>query len=86
MLAACLPSSREKLTIGSSIANIYARGSFTAQRAMVSLNTLYGGQFILCLGVGHIPMVEGVCGHRYEKPLALSDAKSRGAVPYNVTP
>ena len=39
-LAACLLSSSEKLTIGSSIANIYARDSFTAQRAMVSLNAL----------------------------------------------
>jgi probable F420-dependent oxidoreductase len=117
-LAACLLSSSEKLTIGSSIANIYARDSFTAQRAMVSLNAHYGGRFILGLGVSHIPMVEGVRGHRYEKPLAamsayldginksaplgelppvvvaalgpkmlaLSGAKSRGAVPYNVTP
>ena len=117
-LAAWLLSCSEKLTIGSSIANIYARDSFTAQRAMVSLNALYGGRFILGLGVSHIPMVEGVRGHRYEKPLAamsayldginksaplgelppvvvaalgpkmlaLSGAKSRGAVPYNVTP
>src|SRR5215470_14017240 len=116
-LAAFLLSSSEKLAIGSSIANIYARDSFTAQRAMVSLNALYGGRFILGLGVSHIPMVEGVRGHRYEKPLAamsayldginksasvgepppvvvaalgpkmlaLSGAKSRGAVPYNVT-
>jgi probable F420-dependent oxidoreductase len=117
-LAAWLLSCSEKLTIGSSIANIYARDSFTAQRAMVSLNALCGGRFILGLGVSHIPMVEGVRGHRYEKPLAamsayldginkstpsgepppvvvaalgpkmlaLSGAKSRGAVPYNVTP
>ena len=41
-LAAWLLSSSEKLVIGSSIANIYARDSFTAQRAMVSLNALYG--------------------------------------------
>jgi probable F420-dependent oxidoreductase len=104
--------------IGSSIANIYARDSFTAQRAMVSLNALYDDRFILGLGVSHIPMVEGLRGHRYDKPLAamsayldginkfasagelppvvvaalgpkmlaLSAAKSRGAVPYNVTP
>jgi probable F420-dependent oxidoreductase len=117
-LAACLLSSSEKLMIGSSIANIYARDSFTAQRAMLSLNKLYGGRFILGLGVSHIPMVEGLRGHVYEKPLAamgayldginkgapegelppvmvaalgpkmlaLSGAKSRGAVPYNVTP
>jgi probable F420-dependent oxidoreductase len=116
-LAAFLLSSSEKLTIGSSIANIYARDSFTAQRAVVSLNALYGDRFILGLGVSHIPMVEGLRGHRYDKPLAamgtyldginkgatagelpvmvaalgpkmlaLSGAKSRGAVPYNVTP
>src|ERR1700736_3738304 len=117
-LAAFLLASSEKLVIGSSIANIYARDSFTAQRAVVSLNALYGDRFILGLGVSHIPMVEGLRGHRYDKPLAamgayldginkgatagelppvvvaalgpkmlaLSGAKSRGAVPYNVTP
>src|SRR2546430_8945473 len=117
-LAAWLLSCSEKLMIGSSIANIYARDSFTAQRAMVSLNALFGDRFILGLGVSHIPMVEGLRGHRYDKPLAamsayldginksappgelpqvmvaalgpkmlaLSGAKSRGAVPYNVTP
>src|SRR3981081_3854628 len=117
-LASWLLSSSEKLVIGSSIANIYARDSFTAQRAMVSLNALYGDRFILGLGVSHIPMVEGLRGHRYDNPLAamgsyldginkfapsgelppvvvaalgpkmlaLSGAKSRGAVPYNVTP
>ena len=60
--------------IGSSIANIYARDSFTAQRAMVSLNALYGDRFILGLGVSHIPMVEGLRGHRYDKPLAAMGA------------
>src|SRR6185436_4043863 len=108
----------EKMMIGSSIANIYARDSFTALRALVSLNALYDNRFVLGLGVSHIPMIEGLRGHRYEKPLAamaayldginklaptgglppvvvaalgpkmlaLSGAKSRGAVPYNVTP
>ena len=117
-LAAYLLSKSTKLSIGSSIANIYARDPFTTQRAMVSLNNLYGGRFILGLGVSHIPMVEGLRGHRYDKPLgamraylegvhkglpageeppvmvaalgpkmlALSAEKSRGAVPYNVTP
>ena len=73
-LAAWLLSCSEKLAIGSSIANIYARDSFTAQRAMVSLNALYGNRFILGLGVSHIPMVEGVRGHRYDKPLAAMSA------------
>ena len=63
-LATYLLSSSEKLVIGSSIANIYARDSYTALRAMVSLNALYGDRFILGLGVSHIPMVEGLRGHR----------------------
>src|SRR6201996_6717036 len=73
-LAAWLLSCSEKLAIGSSIANIYARDSYTAQRAMISLNALYGNRFILGLGVSHIPMVEGLRGHRYDKPLAAMSA------------
>jgi probable F420-dependent oxidoreductase len=73
-LAAYLLSKSSRLSIGSSIANIYARDPFTARRAMVSLNDLYGGRFILGLGVSHIPMVEGLRGHRYDKPVATMRA------------
>lgn len=73
-LAAYLLSKSTRLTIGSSIANIYARDPFTAQRAMVSLNNLHAGRFILGLGVSHIPMVEGLRGHRYDKPLGAMRA------------
>jgi len=105
-----------RLVVGSSIASIYARDSFTAQRGVISLRDLYDDRFILGLGVSHVPMVEGLRGHRYEKPvpamrsyldgiardgneglpvavaalgpkmLALSAERSRGALPYNVTP
>jgi probable F420-dependent oxidoreductase len=117
-LAGYLLSKSQRLMIGSSIANIYARDSYTARRGMVSLNDLYGGRFILGIGVSHIPMVEGLRGHRYDKPLpamrayldglykdlanasdapvvlaalgpkmlALSAERTRGAVPYNVSP
>jgi probable F420-dependent oxidoreductase len=73
-LADYLLSKSSKLVVGSSIANIYARDSFTAQRAMVSLNSLHGDRFILGLGVSHIPMVEGLRGHRYDKPLGAMRA------------
>ncbi len=73
-LAAYLLSKSSKLTVGSSIANIYARDPFTAQRAMVSMNNFYGGRFVLGLGVSHIPMVEGLRGHRYDKPLGAMRA------------
>ncbi len=73
-LAAYLLSKSTRLTIGSSIANIYARDPYTAQRAMVSLNNLHAGRFVLGLGVSHIPMVEGLRGHRYDKPLGAMRA------------
>jgi probable F420-dependent oxidoreductase len=117
-LGGYLLSKSSRLVVGSSIANIYARDSYTAKRALISLNDWYGDRFVLGLGVSHIPMVEGVRGHTYDKPipamrayldginkdqpagealpvvvaalgpkmLALSAEKSRGAVPYNVTP
>lgn len=58
-----------RLNVGSSIASIYARDAFTARRGMLSLHQLYGERFILGLGVSHPPMVEGIRGHRYEKPI-----------------
>jgi len=73
-LGAYLLSKTEKLMIGSSIANIYARDPYTAKRAMVSLNDIHGGRYILGLGVSHIPMVEGLRGHKYDKPLAAMSA------------
>jgi probable F420-dependent oxidoreductase len=68
-LAAFLLQGTTRLVVGSSIANIYARDPFAARRAMLTLNALHGDRFILGLGVSHIPMVEGLRGHRYEKPI-----------------
>jgi probable F420-dependent oxidoreductase len=68
-LAGFLLGNSTKLKIGSSIASIYARDAFTARRGMLSLNALYGGRFILGLGVSHAPMVQGIRGHTYAKPV-----------------
>jgi probable F420-dependent oxidoreductase len=68
-LAGFLLSQSRNLVIGSSIANLYARDAFAARRGMATLNALYGNRFILGLGVSHKPAVEGLRGHRYEKPL-----------------
>jgi probable F420-dependent oxidoreductase len=73
-LGSYLLSKTEKLVIGSSIANIYARDAYTARRGMISLNDMYGGRYILGLGVSHIPMVEGLRGHKYDKPLGAMSA------------
>lgn len=58
-----------RLVVGSSIANIYARDPYTARRGLATLNKLYDNRFILGLGVSHVPMVEGLRGHRYDKPI-----------------
>jgi len=73
-VAGYLLSNSQKLIVGSSIANIYARDAFTARRAMISMNDLHGGRYILGLGVSHIPMVEGLRGHKYDKPLGAMSA------------
>jgi probable F420-dependent oxidoreductase len=64
-----LLSQSNRLIVGSSIANIYARDAYTARRATVSMNAWHGDRYVLGLGVSHIPMVEGVRGHRYDKPI-----------------
>jgi probable F420-dependent oxidoreductase len=67
-----------KLKLGSSIASIYARDAFTARRGLLSLQALYGDRFILGLGVSHLPMVEGIRGHKYEKPVPAMRAYLEG--------
>lgn len=68
-VAAFMLGCTSKLKLGSSIASIYARDAFTSRRGMITLNELYGNRFILGLGVSHPPMVEGLRGHTYEKPI-----------------
>ena len=48
----------ERLRLASGIANIYARDAASARMGHDSLNLLYGGRFILGLGVSHVPLVE----------------------------
>ncbi len=77
-VAGFMLSQTTKLKIGSSIASIYARDAFTSRRGMLTLNELYGQRFILGLGVSHPPMVEGLRGHIYEKPVPAMRAYLTG--------
>lgn len=77
-VAGYMLSHTKTLKIGSSIASIYARDAFTSRRGMISLNQLYGHRFILGLGVSHMPMVEGIRGHVYEKPVPVMRAYLNG--------
>ena len=69
VLAGYLLSHTQDLIVASGIANIYARDAVTAAQGYDSLNRLYGGRFVLGLGVSHIPLVEGARGHSYGKPV-----------------
>ena len=54
----------ERLALGSGIANIYGRDAAAARMGHDTLNHLYGGRFVLGLGVSHAPLVEGFRGHQ----------------------
>jgi len=69
VLAGYLLSHTQDLIVASGIANIYARDAVTAAQGYDSLNRLYGGRFVLGLGVSHVPLVEGARGHSYGKPV-----------------
>ena len=73
-LGGFLLSETSSLSIASGIANIYARDAVTSAQGHDSLNRLYGGRFILGLGVSHIPLVERARGHSYGKPVATMAA------------
>jgi probable F420-dependent oxidoreductase len=73
-LGGYLLSKTSKLIVGSGIANIYARDPASAAMGHNTLNELYGGRFVLGLGVSHAPLVSGVRGHEYKKPLATMRA------------
>jgi probable F420-dependent oxidoreductase len=68
-IAGFMLANTTRLIIGSSIANIYARDAFTARRGLRTLSDLHDNRFILGLGVSHVPMVEGLRGHVYDKPV-----------------
>ena len=68
----------KKLIVASGIANIYARDPMTSAMGHNSLNTMYGGRFVLGLGVSHAPMVSDMRGHEYKSPVATMKAHLDG--------
>jgi probable F420-dependent oxidoreductase len=69
-----LLSHSKNLIVGSGIANIYARDPAASVMGHNSLNSLYGGRFVLGLGVSHAPIVSDLRGHDYTKPVATMRA------------
>lgn len=69
-LGSLLLTHTNTLTVGSSIANIYARDAFASRNGLMTLSEISSDRFILGLGVSHVPMVEGLRGHEYRKPVS----------------
>jgi probable F420-dependent oxidoreductase len=64
-----LLANTERLTVATGIVNIYARDPTAMVAAQQTLAEQSGGRFLLGMGVSHAPLVEGLRGHVYEKPI-----------------
>jgi probable F420-dependent oxidoreductase len=86
--AGVLLAGTKRTVIVTGIANIYARDPVAMAAGQKTLAEAYPGRFVLGLGVSHVPLVEKLRGHRYEKPLsamrAYLDAMDRA--PYQAVP
>lgn len=56
------------LKVATGITQIYARHPLTARNAQRTLHEASGGRFLLGLGVGHAPFIEGVRNVSYANP------------------
>jgi len=86
--AALLLAGTKRIVIATGIANIYGRDPVTMAAAQKTLAEAYPNRFLLGLGVSHIPLVEKLRGHRYDKPVptmrAYLDAMDQA--PYQAVP
>jgi probable F420-dependent oxidoreductase len=63
-----------RITIGTGIANIYARDAAATAASARTLNAIHPDRFVLGLGISHAPLVERMRGHAYGKPLSTMRA------------
>jgi probable F420-dependent oxidoreductase len=86
--AGLLLSATKRIVIATGIANIYARDAVAMAAGQKTLAEAYPNRFLLGLGVSHIPLVEQLRGHRYEKPVATMRAylEAMDQAPYNSVP
>ena len=86
--AGLLLAATKRMVIATGIANIYARDAFAMASGQKTLAEAYPDRFLLGLGVSHIPLVERLRGHRYEKPVATMSAylDAMDQAPYQAVP
>jgi probable F420-dependent oxidoreductase len=67
--AGLMLSASERLVVATGVANIYLRAPGVAAAGQRLLADDSGGRFLLGLGVSHAPMVEGLLGQSWDRPL-----------------
>jgi probable F420-dependent oxidoreductase len=86
--AGLLLAGTKRIVIATGIANIYGRDPVTMAAGQKTLAEAYPNRFLLGLGVSHVPLVEKVRGHSYDKPVptmrAYLDAMDQA--PYQAVP
>ena len=60
----------ERLIIATGIANIWGRDPVAMASGQKTLAEQSGGRFLLGIGVSHAPLVEGLRGHLYRRPVS----------------
>ena len=76
--SAWLLANTQRLIVATGIANIYARDPMAMANGQRGLNEQSDGRFLLGVGVSHRPMVQGVRGHTYGKPVTTMRAYLEG--------
>jgi probable F420-dependent oxidoreductase len=67
--AALLLGGTQRVVVGTGIAQIWGRDPLSMNAGWKTVSEAYPGRFVLGLGVSHQPMVEGLRGRTYDKPL-----------------
>src|SRR5437016_12712302 len=92
--AGLLLGATERLIVATGIANVWARDAMAMAAAQKTLAEAYPGRFLLGMGVSHAPLVAGMRGHDYKRPLtylrryldAMDSAVFMGAPPAEPPP
>ena len=67
--AGLLLGATERLIVATGIANVWARDAMAMAAAQKTLAEAYPDRFLLGMGVSHAPLVTGMRGHDYARPL-----------------
>jgi len=86
--AGLLLSATSHIVVATGITNIYGRDAVAMAAAQKTLSEAYPDRFVLGLGVSHVPLVQQMRGHEYEKPVAKmrSYLDAMDSAPYQSVP